>query len=307
MNRTTRAPRLLRIPDGFLPVAGIAVSLFGQGRLSLKLFAACFATGLFSLFSCRGVRIAFARQPSMRNVRGSVKCALLTQALGFLAVLAVRRALFGREDALSTPLIAAGLLLNIEHTFYEYLYAAGDSQSAAMCRLLTAAFMAAGMRLSLGPGGSIEPLWIPGAAGLSAAVALIVGGVLGGGLRGRINAQPIKDAPRAILHSALYPLAAAAAARLFGRAGWTALAPSFFAGLTLFELCRTPFRRSLSESRPMGLALAAIAAAAAICAGLCLRFASPALIKPVCAACAALILAALCAFALFGRFAAGRE
>ena len=74
-----------------------------------------------------------------------------------------------------------------------------------------------------------------------------------------------------------------------------------FAGLTFYELFRTPFRRAPMEAGPMNRALLLCCAAASACAVVCYfafsGMADPRL--PLC--CAAVVLASLCAFALYGN------
>ena len=74
--------RLTRLSDAFVPLALAICALLLEPSISLRLFVGCFAVSALSLFSCFGVRDAFAMQPSMRSVRGTVKCALLLQIAG---------------------------------------------------------------------------------------------------------------------------------------------------------------------------------------------------------------------------------
>ncbi len=91
--------RLTRISDAFLPAAMMVVSALPDSVVRfpadfpLLLFAAWFAVALFSLFASRGLRIAFARQPAIRRVRGSVKCSLLLTLAGGRRAAAGRRGL----------------------------------------------------------------------------------------------------------------------------------------------------------------------------------------------------------------------
>ena len=288
----------MRLSDGFVPAALLAASLAGGAGPAFRLALAAFAVGLLSLFSAFGARIAFARQPSIRDVRGSVKAALLLQLGGMAAACLIQALWIRRDGATWLPLLAAGGLLNIEHTFYEYLFAAGDRRGATLCQALAGLLVAAGLLLSGGDAGSP---WIPGTAGLSALVACVVSAATGGGRKGKINAAVVRCAPRAALQAAAYPLAAFGVSRLLP----VFFAPAFFAGLTLYALCRTPFRRSGPEAPPMNLALLITSAAAlAVLLAVIIIPALPALFSSVreeiIACCAMILTACACAFAVYG-------
>lgn len=245
--------RLVRPADALLPLAFLTAELLGRGRIAEETFFLCIAVRLLGLASSNGVRIAFATQPSIRKVCGSVKTALLLQLTGGLLALGIHFAtLYGGISAVTPALIGVAVLLNIEQVFYEYLFATGDGASAAMCRLITSVLIAAGMLLAAPDGGDAQILWLVGAAALSALISAVIGLSIGGGLKGKPNAQVIRCAPRAMLQSIFYCAVGLVAWRF--RPFGTSFYP-FFAGLTVYELCRTPFRRSAMESRRMNRAL----------------------------------------------------
>lgn len=302
MKKINPHARLIRIPDCFIPVALAASSVF-QGPLTLKLYACWLATGLLALFTARGLRIAIATQPSVRTVRGSVACALIAQCVGLALALAACPFAEKRLNTSLLPFIIAGFLLNIEHMFYEFLHSLGDGRSATLSHGLSALFLAAGISLSTGPLNTQRLFLIPAMAGLSALVAAVVGLTLGGLRRGRLNAAVLRVAPRAALQTLLYPLLAGAALLIRPDIPFFPL----FIGLAVFELCRTPFRRTFRESAPLFRLLAAAALAAALCVALCYAihmndYAKMCLLT----AGGAVLAAALCACALFGRLP-GRE
>ena len=290
--------KLLRPSDALVPAAFAIGALVHSGTYELTLYACYLAVGLLSLFSCRGVRIAFALQPSMRYVRGSVKCALLTQLAGLGLSFAAYKLLGEPGGAAIPALLAAGALLNIEHTFYEYLFAVGDGRSATLSHGLAALFLAAGIVLAKGPGGALRPEWTLAMTGLSALSAIAVSLVMGDGFKGPLNAAVLRAAPRAMLQSLLYPLAAGAALWVF--AGWE-LSVGLFCGLILYELCRTPFRRSPMESAPLNRALAAALPLSAAGLAVSMQFLHIYSIKYVACCCCGLLLAALCALALYAN------
>ena len=318
---------LMRPSDAILPGAMLVASILGYGGPAAQLYAAWFAVALLSLFACRGLRAAFAMQPSIRDVRGSVKCALLLALFGGAAAAGLSGLLPGGYAPGTLSLIGAGFLLNIEHIFYEYMYAAGEKRSAALSRGLTALFLLAGIILETSRkiGSTLlftfqeirpetaeiaagTPFMLI-AAGISALTAAVVGLAMGGGLRGRWNGAVLRCAPRAALQTALYP---AAAFLLFRLTDADSFALSFFAGLTVYELCKTPFRRSPLESRQfnralliVGIAAALLGAVSALCGNaLEAAFTSSPVLYDVAmeiqTACAAIFIAAICGFALFG-------
>ncbi|MDO4866262.1 MAG: hypothetical protein Q4C10_06860 [Clostridia bacterium] len=314
MPKLKRALRLSRPSDAFVPFVLAICALLWNPNISLGLFVGCFAVSALSLFSCFGVRAAFAMQPSMRSVRGTVKCALLLQlAGGLIAALLGTLFLKGERDAL--PLVAAGLLLNIEHTFYEYLYAAGDWRSAMLSHGLTAAFLIAGMSLAKGPEGSHDLWKLVAMIGISAAVSAVIGCAMGDGLKGRLNAQILRCAPRAALQVALYP---AIALLILWAMNPTSCAFPFFAGWTLCALCRTPFRRSSMEALPLNRSLLITFAATAavwvvltfipgLTAGIDASSLPGSLLAQLPTACVLVAAAAACSFALYGNLKKNKD
>ena len=262
--------RMLRPSDGFLPLAFIVAAALGKSTACEQVYLNALFPALFALASARGVRIAFSEQPSMRRVAGSVKLALALQfigALAFLVVDLIRNQ--GRFVYTHTIYIAVGMLLNIEHVFYEYLFATGDGASAARLRAITAAVTCAGiMMTSESSGSGLLPYgleWLLGGAALSALLSAIIGGAIGGRLKGRVNNRILKCAPLAMLQSALYPLAWLLALLLLKPILFDSLtAVPFFTGLAVYDLARTPFRRTGRESRGFNLAMLAVALIGAI-------------------------------------------
>ncbi len=286
--------RLARPSDLFLPAALIAATLLGRPDAALDLFLALTLTRLCALSTASGLRSAFAVQPSIRYVQGSLLIALLAQLAGCAVALPIWRAL--RPSAAALPLMACGLALNIEHTFYEYLYAINERESAVLCHGLTALMTATG--LLLGPSSGSEVPWLPVTTGLSALTGLTVCALPRGAARPRPNAEVLKRAPVSMLRTAIYPVLFAAIARLSGI--YIASPLPLFVGLGLYELCGSPFRRSPLESAPMNRALGVVCAVAA-----CIILASLFGWLPngiLTQICGALLLAAACAFAMYGRF-----
>ena len=307
MTQIKRQMRLVRVPDAFLPAAlAVAAFLRPAGSAAIELYIATFIVSALSLFASRGIRIAFAQQPAIRHVRGSVKCALLATLIGggiAAGVFALFKPL-NIPDPL--PLILSGCLLNIEHVFYEYMYAIGDRRSAALARGLTALFTLAGLLL-YSAGSTLYPLRLAGMTALAVLVSLVISLVMGDGARGRLDASVLRCAPRSALQTALYP---AAALGLFFLFNIDRVGLPFFAGLTLYELCKTPFRRSPLESRPFNRSLLIVCAAAGLvwlaAALIPLKTAGAEnplfeLWRMLPNACAMVLTAAACAFALFGN------
>lgn len=303
LHRTNPKPALARPSDALLPAALLFCALAGRESVSLELYYALLAARLLALASASGLRSAFALQPSMRYAQGSAVLALALQFAG--SAIAALLSLSFRHHAAWPWFAGAALLLNIEHVFYEYLFAAGDGQSASLCRGLTALLTATGLLLCA-PSGAAEPAspaWLPLTAGLGALIGLTLSLSLGGRLRPRFNAEILRASPLSALQAGLYPALALLLAALLGLG--TAVAAPLFAGLILYEVCKAPFRRSPRESGPMLRALSAVCGVAAVL-GLAARLLNAGDLQALPPACGALILAALCAAALFGSIA-GRE
>lgn len=314
--------RMIRPSDAFLPAALLIASALGKSDMAEYVFLEMWLIQLFALASARGLRLAFSEQPSMRRVRGSVKTALLLQIPGALLIAAlylVHNA--GRYSPSLMICIGAGLLLNIEHVFYEYLFATGDSHSAIMTRAVTSALTLGGlMMLSDNSHGGLLPYgleWLLGAAGISAAVSAIIGLTVGGPLKGRCNAQVLKCAPLSMLQTLVYPVAHFLLSMAWPgtslRLARTAL--PLFAGMIVYELCRAPFRRTAMESRAMNRTLLIIGAVALAGFGMCLVPAVQGALKGILKGCfndlpaAAIMIAVgcICGFGMFGSVRMGSE
>ena len=307
-NKTHWSDRLFRSSDALLAAALLVAALLGRGEIALRLYIALCAARLLALSANTALRTAFARQPSMRYVQGSVVLALLLQLPG-AALAALLPTLFpALKPFLGLNFILCGLLLNIEHVFYEYLFAVGDGLSATLSRAVTAALMLVGLLLCAPAGSAPEAVsaaWLLIACGVGAGVSLMVSLSLGGAFRPKLNGEVLKCAPRAMLGTALFPALALSAFTLLLPA--VPAAVPLFAGLAVYEPWRTPFRRAPSETASMNRALLILCAAAAIVGmvcGLALRGAIAALIA---ATCGAVILAALCAFAMYGNLNPSRR
>lgn len=263
--RIARRARLLRPTDGLLPLVFILVSALGRSSVAERVYLSTLFPALFALASARGLRIAFSEQPSMRKVAGSVRLALALQFIGALAFLVIDLIRNRGQFILSNALfIAVGMLLNIEHVFYEYLFATGDDASAVRVRFITAALAAAGiMMTSPASGDGALPYaleWLLGGAALAAFVSAVIGRGVGGRLKGRVNNRVLRVAPPAIAQSAVYPLVWLVAMWLLRPVMFDALtAVPFFAGLLVYEMSRAPFRRDGRESKGFNIAMLIVA------------------------------------------------
>jgi len=300
--RNHPAFRLLRPSDLFLPLALLVACLLGRSTAALGLFVAWYAAKLGALATSDGLRAAFATQPSMKYVQGSALVSLGCQLAG--AALSALILYLIPDARLLLPLVPSGLLLNIEHVFYEYLYAVGDKKSALACRCLTAVLVLLGLILCMQAQqgavriSAINPGWLLITCGLSALIGLFISFSLGGRLQPVPNPEVIRRAPLSMLHSGLYPALALPALTLLWPGRFTP-AP-LFAGLLLYEACRTPFRRSPLESRPMNRLLLIVGGAALLGLAVFQFLLKTPISEPIAMTCAALLIAALCAFGLFG-------
>ena len=306
--RKKRPPRLIRPADALMPIAALIALPFTNYLAFISFAVPLAGITLLSLASCRGLRAAFATQPSIRSVRGGVKAALLLQLGGTALFCAGWRAFDPTLDLQQLALAGAALAFNIEHTFYEYLYATGDGRSAVMSRILSSALVAAGIILYSSHDG--DPLWLFGACAIAAGASSVIALAIGGPLNGPLNGQVLRCAPRALLQIFLYPLAGAAICHLVARFSPElpfSLIP-FFVGLALYEVCRTPFRRSQQESRALDRLLIGAAGVGAMCiAASFTPFARYAFRGDVLMTGAMLIAAALCAFALYSSLGEREE
>ena len=265
MKKINTKMRLMRPADGYLPLAFLVAAALGHSTAAEQTFMNMLFPGLFALATARGLRLAFAEQPSMRRVAGSVKLALPLQFIGALAFFVIdlikNRGQFIAANAIY---IAAGMLLNIEHVFYEYLYATGESGSATRLRAITAALTCAGIMMTTeARAGGLLPHnmeWLLGGAALSAGLGAFIGRSIGGKMKGKVNNRVLRCAPMAMIQSAIYPVAWLLALLLLQPIMFDSLtAVPFFLGLTVYELSRTPFRRSRMESKGFNIAMLIVA------------------------------------------------
>ena len=254
--------RMLRPSDAFLPLAFLAGCFLGNTNALAEIFTCYLGIKLLALASSDGLRIAYAHQPSIRRVRGSTKMALLLQLAGAILCFGISLLFFHFPlESTSYISLGIGLLLNIKHVFYEYLSATNDGYSALLCRAITAVMLAAGFALK-------NQWFLLGTTGAATLVSTIIGLSIGGVLKGKLNAQVVRSAPRALLQTALYAAPGFAAAAYlvtiernniqFFSGTTEYIFPAFFAGLAIYSLCRTPFRRSRTEAKGLKIALIAI-------------------------------------------------
>ena len=309
MNKKHPFSYLFRPADVLLPLAFLFAALLGRGAAALSLFTALYAAKLCSLAASDGLRAAFATQPSVKYVQGSAVVALIAQLPGAaLAALALH--LIPGVRCL-VPLVPCGVLLNAEQVFYEYLYAFGDKKSAMFSRCITAVLTLLGLMLCMPRNygariiAAVDPVWPIITSGLSACVALALCLALGGKRSPVLNFEVLRRAPLSMLQAALCPALLFAALTLLWPAG--AIAAPLFAGLVLHEACRAPFRRSPLESRPMNRLLLAVAAVAAVCGALSRLLPHGPLSDAVAMTSVSLLIAALCAFGLYGSIPTGQK
>ena len=292
--------KITKPSDALLPAAFLIASLLGRATVALWLFICAFAVKLCALATSDGLRRTFAGQPSMRSVQGSAILALILQLPGALiAALLLRLAHF---DISIYPLIVCGLFLNIEQVFYEYLFALGDNHGAALYRSITALLTLTGLLLcapAMNTFDSFETVCLLIATGLSVPVGLAVCLALGGKTAPRMNPDALRTFPLSMLRVALYPALALAALRFLTPAASAAV--PLFSGLVLYALCRSPFRRTPSESRTMNWALLIVILISAATAAFCHFILKNELSSQIVPVCLSLILAAACAFILYGN------
>ena len=303
------APGLFRPASLFLPAALLVAALLGREGPAMGLFIVFYAVKLCSLATSDALRAAFAVQPSVKYVQGSGLMASAMQLPG--ALLAAFLLSLIPETRLLWPMVPCGLLLNLEHVFYEYLYAVGDNNSATFTRGITAVLTLMGLLLCAPPTDgllnfeAVEFVWLWCTAGLSALVALAISLTLGGRLHPAPNPEVFRHTPVAMLQSSLYPALALTALVLIWPGRFTP-AP-LLAGLVLYEACRTPFRRAPQESRPMNRLLAIVAVAALLALIASRLIPSVTLADDIAMTGLSLLIAALCAFCMYGSLRRNTE
>lgn len=269
---------LIRPIDGLLPLAFLAGDLWGSSAFSGIFFLSYLAIKLLALCSADGARMAFAVQPSMRQVRGSTTLAIGLQCLGALVAAGVCGIFFHGMTALTLTMLAIGLFLNIERVLYEYIHAEGDRYSATLSSVLGSMLLLTGILLENGP----IPYKTLALTGLSTLISGVVAVFSCGYRPGKPNMTVLLSAPRAMIYGLAYPVIIALAIAIWKTTGngynetfsgeaQTALQwgirCGFYAGYALIVICRTPFRRSPLECREMTPVLLVLAG---ICLGLSL-------------------------------------
>ena len=292
-------PLLIRPADALLPLALLIASLAGHGEGAKSLYKFTLFTRMLALGSAVGLRCAFSAQPSMRLARGSARLALGLQVVGG-GVAALIWAFRGELSPWKLFMTVAGIGVNIEAVFYEYLRAAGEERSAALLHAITAALILGGT-LTAVP--DAPPVYLLTGSLISAAVGGVVAATIADGLgRAKYSIDLLRYTPRALLYCGLYPLTWVLLRRVPGL--WVAESPTFaplFVGLIPWLLWRTPFRRSALEARPMNRAAAVTLAACAAIVALCALPALSSLAPELPAAAVMAAAATLCALAVFSR------
>lgn len=312
-NTIRQKMRMIRPADAFLPASFMIASIFDKADVVLEYFFTYFVIKLLALASSSGLRIAFTREPSIKRVQGSVSTALLLQLLG--GVLCTGAWLIYNHFTASTfPLVALGIgfLLNIEHVFYEYLYATGDEHSSLMCRMITTIFFLAGVLLA-------NHWWQLGMVGVATLVSVIIGLSIGGKLQGNANLEPFRVAPRALAQAIIYVIPAFMFIGLhqfidrWSGASLITVGP-FFVGYAVYCLSQSPYRRAPREATVLNAVLLTLLLSSAV---LVLAFNLPFVgafnylsTTPAYFAYHTAMLtgyAALCGLILYGNFARGKD
>lgn len=267
---------LIRPVDGLLPLAFLAGDLWGPSAFSGKFFLSYLLIKLLALCSADGARMAFAVQPSMRQVRSSTTLAVGLQCLGALVAAGICGIIFREMTALTLTMLVIGLLLNIERVLYEYIHAEGDRYSATLSSVLGSVLLLTGILLENGP----TPYKTLALTGLSTLIFWVVAVFSCGYRPCKPNMTVLLSAPRAMIYGLTYPALIALAVVIGKTTGsgyletlstkdQTALQwgirCGFYGGYALIAICRTPFRRSHLECRKMTPVLLALA-------GICLGF-----------------------------------
>lgn len=258
---------LMRPTDVLLPMALLTSDMLGPVTLRGWIFAGWLSVRLFALFSADSVRMAYGTQPGMRQVMGSTTLALLMQIAGAAIAAGLYAFVFHGITPFTLAIIGIGLMLNIEHVFYEFINAEGDRYSGVICSILTVMLFITGIFLENGGVPTITLIL----TGISCFISMLVAVISSGFRPSRLNSGVFRHTLRAMIYGLAYPLFFITVLYALDTAidnefmeridesgkKWieTGLRCGFFAGYMLLTLFRTPFRRSNAECRALWPAL----------------------------------------------------
>lgn len=256
--------RLLRRSELLVPLALLIPSLAGRPREAAVIAAASALGQLCTLHGAESFRAAAAQEISPARVRGAWTAALLTTllfaAIALIAGPSVWTWLFAAPPPRETwlALWLTGASLAIARLGDEHLRAAGQGETAALSAFVRAALLTGSAFCSGG--------WIPGAAVLSALVALTLACAVAGRPFAMPNCALFRQTPVALWRALLSALPALLLLAGFWRRGAAWAAAGYLLGTALQTCAATPFRRVGRECAALHLLLGIPAAALCIAA-----------------------------------------
>lgn len=250
--------RLARPSAMLFPALCLIAALLRGAETVFLLLVFYFSFQLLTLCAPDAFRNAAAREPGVRRVDKRFGGAIAQILIG-AAVLAAGLYFMpkpGETDTFTMTSIilpaAAALLIIIEQTFEERMFALGRPIDGSLLALIANLLLAVGLAF---PGENCEILAASAAAGTL--IALIASPMVAPMKSFSLLPRNYGYSPKAAAQTLLYPAAAAALMNFI-----EIDLPHALAGWILWRLARTTCRRAADESRPMNLTLITVCACA---------------------------------------------
>ena len=236
-----------------IPLALLIPALLGRAEETAAVLTAYALARLCTLYGAEAFRRAAAQEIAPRRVRGAWTGTLLLCAATALIAWhwsgTAWEWLFAGEALPQswTALRITGVALALARLNEEYLRAAGQGESAALCAFVRAILLTGGVLCGLA--------WAAGAAALGCSVSFALAWAVGGCPFAPPNTAAFKRTPIAALREFLYPIPALLLlAGFWGESAACALA-GYLLGLAMFECAVGSFRRNRSESSALHIGL----------------------------------------------------
>ena len=258
--------RLMRPGAAFFPLALLISALFGDELTVFLFLLLWYALQITTLAAPEAFRNAAAREPGVRRVGRRFWGGIMQCLLGG-ALLIVPIAMLSRELMLQNDLVVlagSAFLIIIEQMFEERMFALSRNVDGTLMSLISNALLTVGLMFTgADDPGLLQNPWLPGCCGAAALIAAVLTFVLAGGKGFTLLPVNCGFAPKAMLQVFLYPAAVTAASIVLKVA---VDARHILAGLILWQLSRTVYRRARTESKPLDWLLTVACAVFAILA-----------------------------------------
>ena len=247
----------MRPTAALFPAVCLIAALLGKADTVFGLLTAYFVLEAFTLCAPDAFRNAAARETGVRRVDRRFGGALMQILIGCGALACCAYLILKRDGTFCllndiSRLACCALLIIIEHTFEERMYALGRPMDGALLAWISNLLLAAGIFVT-----GKNDLILLILTGLAVLISLITSLFVAPFKSFSLVPRNYGFSPRAIVQTLLYPAVAAAGMNFFGID-----LPHALAGWILWRLARTVCRRSQDESLPMNLLLIAVCAVA---------------------------------------------